>query len=156
RLRQNLLRLATGGYAHRARAGAAPDRHRRPWREPAPAELPGHHRGRRCGGGVAARAPRARGAAGRRPRGVRRRARRGPWPGGGGGGVEAVAVLEAPPLLLYPRAVVYGEAIALVRPSLLDIFNDCTVPALIRAWESPPIRAAISTWDLIEALDLHG
>jgi len=70
--------------------------------------------------------------------------------------VDALAVLEAPPLLHYTQADVYREAIALVRPYLLDIFNDCTVHALIKAWEYPPIRAAISTWDLIEALDLHG
>jgi alpha-beta hydrolase superfamily lysophospholipase len=69
--------------------------------------------------------------------------------------VDALAVLEAPPLLHYTRADMYREAIALARPYLLDIFNDCTVQALVRAWEYPPIRAAISTWDLIEALDLR-
>jgi pimeloyl-ACP methyl ester carboxylesterase len=70
--------------------------------------------------------------------------------------VDALAVLEAPPLLHYTQADVYREAIALVRPYLLDIFNDCTAQALIKAWEYPPIRAAISTWDLIEALDVRG
>jgi alpha-beta hydrolase superfamily lysophospholipase len=69
---------------------------------------------------------------------------------------DALAVLEAPPLLRYTQTDVYREAIALARPYLLDIFNDCTVQALIQAWEYPPIRAAISTWDLIEALDVCG
>jgi alpha-beta hydrolase superfamily lysophospholipase len=68
--------------------------------------------------------------------------------------VDALVVLEAPPLLHYTKADVYREALALARPYLLDIFNDCTVQALVRAWEYPPIRAAISTWDLIAALDV--
>ena len=70
--------------------------------------------------------------------------------------VDALVVLEAPPLLHYTQADVYREAIALLRPYLLDIFNDCTAQALIKAWEYPPIRAVISTWDLIEALDVCG
>jgi pimeloyl-ACP methyl ester carboxylesterase len=70
--------------------------------------------------------------------------------------VDALAVLEAPPLLRYTQADVYREALALARPYLLDIFNDCTAQALVKAWEYPPIRAAISTWDLIEALDVRG
>jgi len=70
--------------------------------------------------------------------------------------VDALAVLEAPPLLHYTQADVYREAAGLARPYLLDIFNDCTAHALIKAWEYPPIRAAISTWDLIAALDVSG
>jgi pimeloyl-ACP methyl ester carboxylesterase len=70
--------------------------------------------------------------------------------------VDALIVLEAPPLLHYTQADTYREALALLRPYLLDIFNDCTVQALIKAWEYPPIRAAISTWDLIAALDVSG
>ena len=77
-------------------------------------------------------------------------------PTNGGVAVDALVVLEAPPLLRYTQADVYREAIALARPYLLDIFNDCTVQALIKAWEYPPIRAAISTWDLIAALDVSG
>jgi pimeloyl-ACP methyl ester carboxylesterase len=68
--------------------------------------------------------------------------------------VDALVVLEAPPQLRYTQADVYREALALVRPYLLDIFHDCTAQALIKAWEYPPIRAAISTWDLIESLDV--
>jgi pimeloyl-ACP methyl ester carboxylesterase len=70
--------------------------------------------------------------------------------------VDALVVLEAPPLLHYTQADVYREAIALLRLYLLDIFNDCTAQALIKAWEYPPIRALISTWDLIAALDVSG
>jgi len=70
--------------------------------------------------------------------------------------VDALVVLEAPPLLRYTQADVYREAIALVRPYLLDIFHECTAQALIKAWEYPPIRASISTWDLIAALDVSG
>jgi alpha-beta hydrolase superfamily lysophospholipase len=70
--------------------------------------------------------------------------------------VDALVVLEAPPQLRYTQADVYREAVALARPYLLDIFSDCTVQALIKAWEYPPIRATISTWDLIEALDVAG
>src|SRR6266511_2741222 len=70
--------------------------------------------------------------------------------------VDAVVVLEAPPQPRYTQADVYREAIALARPYLLDIFTDCTAQALIKAWEYPPIRAVISTWDLIEALEVCG
>jgi alpha-beta hydrolase superfamily lysophospholipase len=70
--------------------------------------------------------------------------------------VDALAVLEAPPRLHYSQADVYREAAALARPYLLDLFADCTVYHICRAWEYPPIRAAISTWDLIAALDLLG
>jgi alpha-beta hydrolase superfamily lysophospholipase len=70
--------------------------------------------------------------------------------------VDGLVVLEAPPLLRYAQVDVYREAVALARPYLFDIFNDCTVEALIKAWQYPPIRATISTWDLIEALDVRG
>jgi pimeloyl-ACP methyl ester carboxylesterase len=70
--------------------------------------------------------------------------------------VDGLAVLEAPPTLHYTQADVYREATALARPYLLDLFSDCTVYHIVRAWEYPPIRAAISTWDLIDALDLLG
>jgi pimeloyl-ACP methyl ester carboxylesterase len=70
--------------------------------------------------------------------------------------VDGLVVLEAPPRLHFTRADMYREALALARPYLFDLFSDCTVYAIIRAWEYPPIRAAISTWDLIDALDLLG
>lgn len=70
--------------------------------------------------------------------------------------VDALAVFEAPPLLSYTQADVRREALALAQPRLMDIFADCTVYNLIRAWNSAPIRATVSTWDLIAALDLAG
>jgi alpha-beta hydrolase superfamily lysophospholipase len=70
--------------------------------------------------------------------------------------VNALAVLEAPPHLHYTQRDVYREAAGLARPYLLDLFSDSTVYHIYRAWEYPPIRAAISTWDLIDVLDLLG
>jgi alpha-beta hydrolase superfamily lysophospholipase len=70
--------------------------------------------------------------------------------------VDALAVLEAPPLLRYTQADVWREGVALAQPRLLGVFSDCTVYHLVRAWSSAPIRATISTWDLIAALDLPG
>jgi alpha-beta hydrolase superfamily lysophospholipase len=70
--------------------------------------------------------------------------------------VDALAVLEAPPLLHYTRADVCREGLALAQPRLLGVFSDCTVYHLFRAWTSAPIRATISTWQLIAALDLPG
>ncbi len=68
--------------------------------------------------------------------------------------VDALAVLEAPPRLAFDRADMRREALALARPELLDLFCDCTPLNMYRAWDAPPIRAAVSTWDLIAALDL--
>ncbi len=70
--------------------------------------------------------------------------------------IDALALLEAPPLLRYTQTDVYREAAALLRPYLMDLFRDSTAYHIYRAWEYPPIRATISTWDLIEALDLLG
>ena len=70
--------------------------------------------------------------------------------------VDALAVLEAPPKLSFGREDIAREVAALAQPRLLDIFCDCTPLNLYRAWESPPIRATISTWELIDALDLLG
>jgi len=73
-----------------------------------------------------------------------------------GTAVDALAVLEAPPKLSFGREDILREAAALAQPRLLDIFCDCTPLNLYRAWESPPIRATVSTWDLIDTLDLLG
>jgi alpha-beta hydrolase superfamily lysophospholipase len=70
--------------------------------------------------------------------------------------VDGLAVLEAPPVLGFTRSDVRHEALALARPSLLNIFSDCTLYQIVRIWSSTPIRARISTWDLIAALDLLG
>ncbi len=70
--------------------------------------------------------------------------------------VDRLALLEAPPLLQYTQRDIWREAAALVRPNLLDLFNDCTVEHMIGAWTNAPIRARIGTHDLIAALDLLG
>lgn len=70
--------------------------------------------------------------------------------------VDRLAVLEAPPQLRYTQRDMWREAAALVRPNLLDLFNDCTVEHMIGAWTTTPIRARIGTHDLIAALDLLG
>jgi pimeloyl-ACP methyl ester carboxylesterase len=72
--------------------------------------------------------------------------------------VDALALMEAPPLLRYTQAdidrIKFQEAAGFARLYLLDLFSDCTAYHMVRAWEYPPIRAEISTWDLFEALDL--
>jgi pimeloyl-ACP methyl ester carboxylesterase len=70
--------------------------------------------------------------------------------------VDALAVLEAPPVLQFTAADVRREALALARPRLLAIFSDCTVYQIVQTWSSAPIRATINTWDLIAALDVCG
>jgi len=74
--------------------------------------------------------------------------------------VDALALMEAPPLLRYTQAdidrIKLLEAAGLARLYLLDLFSDCTAYHMYRAWEYPPIRAEISTWDLFEVLDLPG
>jgi alpha-beta hydrolase superfamily lysophospholipase len=73
-----------------------------------------------------------------------------------GADVDALVVLEAPPVLSFTRADMRREAMALAQPRLLDLFSDCTVEQIVRTWLSAPIRARISTWDLIAGLDLLG
>jgi alpha-beta hydrolase superfamily lysophospholipase len=74
----------------------------------------------------------------------------------GGVDVAALAVLEAPPQLQFTRADMRREALALARLRHLHVFSDCTAEHMVRAWSTAPIRAEISTWDLIAALDLLG
>lgn len=68
--------------------------------------------------------------------------------------VERVAILESPPKLQFGRREMWGEGLGLAHAELLDMFADSTPYALYRAWQAPPIRAQISTWDLIDKLDL--
>ncbi|MBK9715549.1 MAG: alpha/beta fold hydrolase [Kouleothrix sp.] len=70
--------------------------------------------------------------------------------------VDALAVLEAPPALRFTQADMRREALALAQPRLLDLFGDCTAYQLASTWSTAPIRAEISTWNLIDALDLLG
>jgi pimeloyl-ACP methyl ester carboxylesterase len=68
--------------------------------------------------------------------------------------VDALAVLEAPPRLHFTRGDMAREALALASPAVLELCREGTPAALIRAMRYAPIRAEISTWDLIAALDL--
>jgi pimeloyl-ACP methyl ester carboxylesterase len=72
----------------------------------------------------------------------------------GGVDVNGLAVLEAPPQLHFTRADMRREALALARLRNLHVFRDSTVEHIARTWSTAPIRAEISTWDLIAALDL--
>jgi alpha-beta hydrolase superfamily lysophospholipase len=74
----------------------------------------------------------------------------------GGVDVDALAVLEAPPQLSFTRADMRREALALARLRHLHVFSDSTAEHMVRTWSTAPIRAEISTWDLIAVLDLLG
>jgi alpha-beta hydrolase superfamily lysophospholipase len=73
-----------------------------------------------------------------------------------GAEVDALVVLEAPPVLSFTQADMRREAMALAQPRLLELFDDCTIEQIVRTWSSAPIRTRISTWELIAALDLLG
>jgi alpha-beta hydrolase superfamily lysophospholipase len=70
--------------------------------------------------------------------------------------VDGLAVLEAPPRLHYTQSDIWREALALAQPALFYLFNNCTPYHMYAAWKATPIRATVSTWDLIESLDLIG
>jgi len=70
--------------------------------------------------------------------------------------VDALVVMEAPPRLQFTRADMWREGRALLRPNVLTIFQDSTTYHIARSWSTTPIRTAISTWDLIDGLDLLG
>jgi pimeloyl-ACP methyl ester carboxylesterase len=72
-----------------------------------------------------------------------------------GAAVDALVLLEAPPLLRLTRQDVRMEAWGLLRPTVLRLLHDASPYHLVHTWtSSPPIRARISTQRLIEALDL--
>jgi alpha-beta hydrolase superfamily lysophospholipase len=73
-----------------------------------------------------------------------------------GAPADALVLMEAPPKLRFTRADMWREGLALLNPRVLTIFQDCTAYQIARTWSTQPIRAAISTWDLIDALDLLG
>ena len=70
--------------------------------------------------------------------------------------VDRLAILAAPPKLQFSRTDVWREALALPQLELLGLFSEISALNLVRAWESPAIRAEISTWDLIDRLDVVG
>ncbi len=73
-----------------------------------------------------------------------------------GAPADALAVLESPPLLHFTRADMWREGAGLVQPRLLGMFAETTAYQLYHGWRTAPIRAQISTWDLIAACDLTG
>ncbi len=73
-----------------------------------------------------------------------------------GARADALVIMEAPPRLIFSRADMRREALALLTPHGLALFRDCTALQLARAWSTKPLRVAISTWDMIDALDLLG
>lgn len=70
--------------------------------------------------------------------------------------VDGLALLEAPPALHFTKNDMVREGIGLAQPQLLYLFGESTPWHLYRAWFTTPIRAAISTWDLIAACDVLG
>ncbi len=75
----------------------------------------------------------------------------------GGLPVARLVLLEAPPRLRFTHADQRSEAIALLQPFVFDILAESSlyyqllqVIDLIRAQYTPQIRAAISTWELID------
>lgn len=68
--------------------------------------------------------------------------------------VDGVALLQGPPKLIFSERDRWREALLLTRPSMYHLSSDASLYHIIRAWKSWPIRAAISTWDLIDKLDL--
>jgi pimeloyl-ACP methyl ester carboxylesterase len=71
--------------------------------------------------------------------------------------VDALAVVESPPYLRLSREIVRREVLRLVRPATLRQFRYGTPYYLARCWvDTPRIRARLSTWYLIDALDLLG
>ena len=70
-------------------------------------------------------------------------------------GVDALVLLEGPPTLAFTRREMLREGLLLLRPGLWHMARDSSLYHIVRAWSTTPIRAAISTWDLIDALDLR-
>lgn len=81
----------------------------------------------------------------------------------GGMAIDALAIMEAPPVLRFDNHDRLSEVRTLFQPYVLDLFREASifhlggaVYRLVRAQRAPSIRAAISTWDLIAACDLCG
>lgn len=73
-----------------------------------------------------------------------------------GAAADALVIIEAPPKLEFTRRDVWREAVYLLQPAVLRLLREGSPCHVVRAWESPRIRASISTWDLIDKLDLIG
>lgn len=73
-----------------------------------------------------------------------------------GAPVDALVLMEAPPKLHFTRADMWREGLRLLSPPALAMLRDCSPYQIASTWSTRPIRAAISTWALIDALDLLG
>ncbi|MEN9934424.1 MAG: hypothetical protein RLZZ387_1003 [Chloroflexota bacterium] len=80
-----------------------------------------------------------------------------------GAAADALALMEAPPQLQFTPEDRRREARELLRPFMFELFGEATpatlgyaVYDLIRAQSAPRIAAEISTWELIDRLDLLG
>ncbi len=74
--------------------------------------------------------------------------------------VDALAVLESPPRLRLDRQaleyVMRAEISRLAQPEVIGLLRDGSLWHIGFAWRTSGIRAHISTWDLIDRLDLLG
>lgn len=70
--------------------------------------------------------------------------------------VDALIVQESPPKLNFGRREVWAEGLLLLRPGFFHVFADSNLYHFVRAWKPQRIRCTISTWDLIDRLDLCG
>ncbi|MCS6939444.1 MAG: alpha/beta hydrolase [Roseiflexaceae bacterium] len=77
--------------------------------------------------------------------------------------IDALAIMEAPPVLRFDNHDRLQEARTLLQPYVIDLLREASIAhlgsavfRLVRAQRTPSIRAAISTWDLIAACDLCG
>jgi pimeloyl-ACP methyl ester carboxylesterase len=70
--------------------------------------------------------------------------------------VDALVVNEAPPRLQFDDAAVQREALRLLRPDFWHVLADSSLYHFVRSWGPINIRATISTWALVDQLDLLG
>lgn len=77
--------------------------------------------------------------------------------------LDALALLETPPLLSFTPPDRWREARELLRPFMIDLLGEATpralaaaVVELVQAQRVPRIAAHVSTWELIAGLDLLG
>lgn len=77
--------------------------------------------------------------------------------------IDALAIMEAPPVLRFDNHDRWNEVRTLFQPYVIDLLREASIMhlgsavyRLVRAQRTPSIRAAISTWDLIAACDLCG
>jgi pimeloyl-ACP methyl ester carboxylesterase len=70
--------------------------------------------------------------------------------------VDALAINESPPQLNFDQLAVRREGLRLLRPDFWHVLADSSLYHFVRAWGPVNIRATISTWELVQHLDLLG